>query len=112
MAKHSIKLTNGAAHLLSNLCSAPGMLTDPAQLFRVGEFAENHLTELAPEPKDVTQAEAKAWNRFVQPPVEISERVRDALKELVRVAISKGAIGGHPSVMALMRELGLAPEGD
>ena len=105
--KHTISLTQGAADALRHLIGAPGLLTDPGQLYRVGEFSETHLVDL-----DVPEKPERAWQKTQMPAIEISERTRDALKALVQAAITKGALSGHASVVVLIREFGLAPDAE
>lgn len=103
---HTLNLTNGSLGLLGKLAAQPGLLTDAVTLRAVGQFAEDHASDVQP-PEAITVKELTAWERTARPAIEVSEKTRDALKRLVTVAIEKGMVGGHPAVLGVMRELGL-----
>lgn len=116
---HSLTLSNGAASVLAQLASAPGMLADAANLYRVGAFAEDHLTDLPESPaqpsKDAAAAEWRAWqkaqvawSRLTLPVISVNEKTRDSLKALVQAAVTKGALPASAAVAPLLRSLGLA----
>jgi hypothetical protein len=119
--KPTITLTRAAANRLAQLAAMPGLLNDAANLYRVGEVAETHLTELAQPPvqpaREAPAADwiawdksAKAWGREELPAIEVTERKRDALRALVKAAIEKGQFSGSAADTALQRALGLQPE--
>lgn len=116
-----LNLPLGAAARLAQLCSTTGLLHDQAKLYRIGEFNENYLSDLKPSPvrpdaKASTEqwaewdGQSKRWVREQLPPIEVKERTRDALRELVTSAIDKGQMSGSLSDTLLMRALGLSPE--
>lgn len=116
--KHNITLTNGAANVLSQLGSIPGLITEPNILFRFGEFNENHLSNIE-TPPDISNpptkeelAVQKSWANTTWTGLEIGEKTREALKAVVTTAITKGILPSGKPVMVLMRELGIAPESE
>lgn len=111
MAKHSLILTYASAHLLANLITTPGLLTDIPNISRCGEFNETALSDLpSPLAKDAPEAEQKAWVKTELAAIEITERTRESLKALITAAIGKGMLGGHTTVLQLIRQLGLTPD--
>jgi hypothetical protein len=116
---HMLKLTNGAAQTLAQLAGTPGLLTDAASLYRVGAFAEAHLSDLAESPEQPEQAAKPAewrawqkaqlaWARAIGPAIEVSEKTRDSLKALVQAGATKGALPASLAVAPLLLALGLA----
>lgn len=110
-------LTVGAANILGEIAAAPGLLSVPADLYRVGRFAEDHLTDLPQRPakKDGQTdlewiADLKAWDRTILPTVEIKPAAYESLRALVRSSIEKSMLPARPSTVALLRALGLGPE--
>ncbi len=108
----TITLTTGAAHLLGQLAAVPGLMTDAATLYRVGQFAESHLSDLPVAPKDAAPADIDAWANCIREPLEVSTGVHAALKTAVKTAIEKGMLPGGKPTLCLIRELDLAPKED
>jgi hypothetical protein len=125
---HTLNLTRGAAHLLSQLGGQPGLITEPAILFRFAQFAEDNLSDLSEAPRqplvanpqqptedDLVALRAfsdthKAWADEPLVVEGVKENAREALKSAVRAAITKGFLPSAKHSMVLLRELGLAPE--
>ena len=116
-----ITLTRGAAARLAQFISTAGLLTDQAKLFRIGEFNENYLADMEPAPAQpgadgkpadfvAWQKASISWARDCLPPIDIKERVKDALKDLVQAAANRNLLSGSISDVALLRSLGLSPE--
>jgi hypothetical protein len=103
----TLTLTTASARILAAICATPGLVTDPVKLFRVGSFAEQHLSDLTPEPKGGDESALTAWATASLAPIQTTAKVRDTLRELVTAAIGKGMVGGHRDVLALMRVFGL-----
>jgi hypothetical protein len=112
---HTLTLSNGAFNQLAQILGVPGLLTEPADLYRAGKIAEEHLLELPDGPsvdqKDPASGKAFiAWARSGSHEVVISEKERETAKKAVTAAVAKGMVPAGPASMCLLRELGLAPE--
>ena len=105
-----ITLTTGAAHLLSQIAAVPGLLTDAATLYRVGEFSETHLADLPTPPDKAEPAQVNAWADAPLDPIEVSVSTHSALKTAVNTAIEKGMLPASKPACCLIRELDLAPK--
>ena len=108
VATHPLTLTNGAAIELATLACARGLLTKPAQIRRVSQFARANLRSL-PEFKGEMTAQAD-WSEEVFAEVQVRERERDALKALVQAAAEKNALACSLGTGDLLAVLGLADE--
>lgn len=111
---HTLTLNNGAIHHLSQVLGSPGLLTDPADLFRAGQIIEEKLMDL-PKPDEIpkgtdglaAEGMIRKWQRDGANVVELSERHRDTAKKAVKAACEKGNIPPGPASMCLLFELGL-----
>lgn len=117
MSKHTLTLNNGGIHQLAQVLGAPGLLTEPADLYRAGQFLEEHLTELPKAedlPKDADQITATklvyGWQRKGEHKLEVSERLRDTAKKAIQAAASKGGLAPGPGLTSMLNAFGLAPE--
>lgn len=117
--RHALKLTRGAVQAISEIAAIPGLLTDINISCRVNEFTDYIAPDLGPQPKlkkDATQWDAEAyveavkkWRLVELDPIEISEKIRDALKELMTAAQKAGKLSAERHTSLVMRALGLAP---
>jgi hypothetical protein len=116
-----LNLTTGAASLLGQIAGIPGLITDAKSLYRVGSFAENHLSDLGAPPaapaagsdKETIAAWeviSRAWAAKPVEPVAISEGTKQALAAAVEAACAKGMLPANIHTNVLLRELGLAVE--
>lgn len=103
---HILKLDNGAVEALKMTLGAPGWYDDPATAYRAGQILEMPELDLVAPP--VAEA-AELW-RKVPLTIELSERLRATAKKCIEAYLKKGQLGINRHSMALMRELGLAPE--
>lgn len=121
MTDHTLSLTNGAAHILGQLAGTPGILNDAVKLYRVGAFAETHLIDLVDQPeapaKDASATDWSAfrrrqiaWTKDRMQDIVVRETTRDALKDLLTAASSKGLLPASAAVAPLIEALGLAPK--
>ncbi len=121
MTAPTITLTNAAAARLGQIANTPGLLTSPDDLYRVGAFNEDHLSEIphAPEPplQPATLAARKAWEvalkdwaKTEMPPITTTEKRIDAVKALLKSAADKGALGGTSPDRLLLAAFRLAPQ--
>jgi hypothetical protein len=113
-------LTIASAQLLGQIAAQPGLMSGP-KLIRAGLWVEDHLTDLPMPPiqpgrdgqpcdwRDYEQA-AKAWGRTMLPPIEISEKDRDAIKALLEAAQGKQMLAASPAAARLLVAFGLGPE--
>lgn len=118
--KPIINLTNSAAARLGQIANTPGLLTGPDDLFRVGAFNEDHLSEIPKAPEaplqsapraEITAWETaiKAWSKTAFPPIITTPKRVDAVKALLKAASEKGVLGGASHDLVLLRAFGLAP---
>lgn len=114
----SLKLTQGAAHLLLLCASTPQLVTDPDVQWDVSLFRHDHLRVLPkpPEPtrnpageitKPVPDEVADAWSDAPVAEIPVGTEVFASLKALVKAAIGKGALASGSATLVLMRELEL-----
>jgi hypothetical protein len=117
----TIALTTAAAARLGQIANTPGLLTSPDDLYRVGAFNEDHLSEIphAPEaplqtaPKadrEAWEAALKAWAKAEFPLITTTEKRIDAIKALLKSAAEKGALGGTAPDRLLLAVFRLAPQ--
>ena len=106
MPDHTISLTNAAAVELVNLASSRGLLTKSVHIRKVSQFQREHLLPLLKG--HVTFDVDKALEEFGSP--SVNERTRDALKELVRSAVEKGALSCSIGAGDLLELFGLADD--
>lgn len=103
---HTIKLTNAAASELATLVTGRGLITDEKHLLRVSKFARKYLRNLPQPPTDPKDSADWAETEFAA--VEVKEKTRDSLKELVKAAAGKGALCCNFGAGDLLEILGLA----
>ncbi len=117
--KPILQLNNAAALRLAQLISMGGLLTAPDQLYAIGAFAEDHLTDLAASPlhpdNQAPIADRLAWEkRFIawgrEPiaPIETTIKRRGALKALLKSAADKAQLSGSAGDRTLLKVLELA----
>ena len=119
--KPTITLTHAAAARLGQIANNPGLLTSPDDIYRVGAFNEDHLSEIprSPEPplqsapmaeRQAWEADLKAWAKTEMQPITTTEKRMDAIKALLKSAAEKGALGGTAPDRLLLRVFRLAPQ--
>ncbi len=120
MSTAILVLTTGAASLLGQIAGVPGLITDAKSLYRVGSFAENHLSDIGAPPaapaagsdKETVaawEAESKAWAAAMRDPISVSEGTKQSLAAAVDAACAKGMLPANVHTNVLIRQLGLAP---
>jgi hypothetical protein len=105
---HPIRLTNGMAVALANLAATRGLLTKPVHIRKVSQFIREHLRTI-PEFRG-EHSVMVAWSDAHFLEITVKERVRDALKELVKSAADKGALSCALGEGDLLVLFGLADE--
>lgn len=106
---HKLRLSKGAAIELANLIGAGrGILVKPALIRRVSQFGREHL-RAPPEYRDGLAGMAD-WSEETFAEVEITERVRDALKALVQSAAEKGVLSCAIGVGDLLAAFGIGDD--
>lgn len=111
---HTLNLNNGAIHHLAQVLAIPGLLTDPADLFRAGQILEEHLIEL-PKPAEFAKGTdeinavqvVRKWQRVGAHIITLSERQRETAKKATKAACEKGNMPPGPALTCLLIELGL-----
>lgn len=104
-------LTAGAAHILLQLSSVPGLLTDENQALDFSDFRHDHLRGLPRPPvsplKDVpiTDEEIDKWADKELPAIQVTPETHQALKAAVKAALAKGMLGSGSPTRILGREL-------
>jgi len=100
--KPILNFNNAAAIRIAQLIGTPGLLTVPDKLYLIGAFAEDHLTNLPYPPAKPADGASQTdfqnwerayldWGRTMAKPMETTIKRRDAIKDLVKSAIEKGA---------------------
>lgn len=103
---HVLKLDNGAVEALRATLASPGWYEDPGTAYRAGQILE--LPELDLTAPPIEEA-ASLWRKEPRELV-LTERQRATAKTCVESYLKKGAFSINRHSMALIRELGLAPE--
>ena len=112
----SLKLTQGAAHLLRLVTGQPGLITDGDAQWDVSLFRHDQLRAIPRPPapvvneageiiKGVPDEVADAWSDVQMPEITVEIEVFTSLKATVKAAIAKGMIGSGSATLVLMREL-------
>ncbi len=111
---HTLTLNNGAVHQFAQILGAPGLLTEPADLYRAGQVLEEQLLELPALPDLPKGADEMAgtklvreWQRAGAHRIELSERQRETGKKAVQAACGKGVLPPGPGSLRLLTEFGL-----
>lgn len=116
MTTTALHLTTGAADLLGQIAAAPGLLTKATDLYRVGQFAEDHLSDLPDRPARDERTEKewiealKAWERTTLAAIEAKPATVESLRTLVRAAVEKGSLPARPATTVLLRALGMVED--
>ncbi len=111
-AAHTLRLPRLSAHLLSQVLTYPGHITKPDDLYRAGAVVEDHLAEIPPAPaREAGDDARKAWSDAEHPPIALTERQRATCQAAVKAAVERGFLGASKYSRALLRGLGLEPEG-
>lgn len=111
---HTLTINNGAIHHLAQVLAIPGLLTEPADLYRAGQILEEHLVEL-PKPAELAKGTdeinvtitVRKWQRDGQHVLTLTERQRDTAKKAVKASCEKGQMPPGPALTCLLVELGL-----
>lgn len=104
MANHKINLTNGAANILAQILSTPGIVNNSVDFYRIGGVVEDHLSSVPEAPK--SQGPMEDWAKTPYPEFEVKENHRKACAAAITAAIEKGMIGSNKHTRSLQREFG------
>jgi hypothetical protein len=102
---HQLPLTNGAAHLLRSILSAPEVVKGTANQFAAGLLLTTTLDELPAIPPE--EEERRGWVRAEWKTVEVTELQRTVCKDAVRHAADKPLVGPGPALNHLLSAFGL-----
>lgn len=114
---HTLSLNNGAVHQLAQILGAPGLLTEPADLFRAGQILEESLLDL-PAPPELAKGidelaavkQSRDWQRAGEHCIDLTERQRETAKKALQAACGKGVLPPGPGSLRLLTQLGLGAE--
>lgn len=120
-APPTIILTNAAAARLNQLSNTPQLVTGIDDLYRIGGFNEDHLSDVPPGPQapletasrdviDAWRLAIKTWAAAKLPEITTTQRRIDSIKAMLKSAADKGLLAGSATDRQLLRVFGLAPE--
>ena len=102
----TLKLTNGAAHLLRNVLNVPDALSTLKEKFAAGVLLCGSLETLSEQPKE--EAEAAKWLKEPWQTIELSNAQHEACKTAVNKVIDKLPSGFVTN--SLISALGMEPD--
>ncbi len=100
---HTLKLTNGAAALLTAILSHAEALTTIKEKFAAGVLIESSLSQLPKPPQEGLEE----WTKQDWQSIDLSETQRDAAKTAIKFAVTKGIVPAGPFLNCLISQLGL-----
>lgn len=119
--KPTITLTHSAASRLNHISNTPQLVTGVDDLYRIGGFNVDHLSDIpaAPDAPLDTAPQAvisewrkaiAAWGKTKLPEIVTSQRRIDSIKAMLKTAADKGMMTGSSVDRELLRVFGLAPD--
>lgn len=106
--KHTVKLSQGAVHLLRSIVDAPGWAKSTSDIIVGGGLlSDDRLPEYKDAPTDKTsKEESKAWLEKAASPFEITEKEREAIKRAIEHFTGQGNIKASKYSAELLKAFG------